>query len=154
MRSFHEGEERSGVVQVDARTDSLSGDRGEFHRFARLPGDPTRQNLPKRVFYDRCQRLARVMGEAFGRFQQLIIKSNGRTHVAKHIDQASICQAAFPLAKDERQGPFIRREGPFYFSRSSNQTNQIDEMIQMNPPPATRRKMLDDKTSSSVSEWH
>jgi len=41
MRSFHEGEERSGVVQVDARTDSPSGDRGEFHRFVRLPGDPT-----------------------------------------------------------------------------------------------------------------
>jgi len=49
------------------------------------------------------------MGEAFGIFQQLIIKSNGRAHVAKHVDQASICQAAFLLAKDERQGSLYGR---------------------------------------------
>lgn len=103
MRPFHKGEECGGVVQVDTGTDSVSGDRGQFHRFARLPDDPARQNLPKRIFYDRCQGLACVMSEAFGRFQQLIIESNGRTHVTKHIDQASICQAALPFARNEHR---------------------------------------------------
>lgn len=104
MGPFHEGEESGGVVQVDTWTDSLSGDRGEFHRFARLPDDPAREDLPKGILYDRCQRFASVVGEAFGRFQELIVESNSCAHVAKHIDQASICQAAVSLAKNDDSG--------------------------------------------------
>ena len=147
MVPFHEGEESGGIVQVNTGTDSVSGDRGEFHRLARLPDDPARQDLTKRIFYDRCQRFARVMGEAFGRFQELIVESNSRAHVAKHIDQASICQAAFSLAKSAGLGLFLWRADPFCFSRSSNQINQMSQF------PATRRDMLDDQTSSSVSGW-
>jgi hypothetical protein len=104
MGPFHEGEERGGVIQVDTGPDSASGDRGEPHRFARVPGNPARQDLPKRVFYDRRQRLACVVGEAFGGLQELIVESNSRAHVLKHIDQASICQTAFSLAKKARVG--------------------------------------------------
>ena len=44
------------------------------------------------------------MGEAFGRFEELIVKSNGGAHAAKHIDEASICQAA-SLRQQQRISP-------------------------------------------------
>ncbi|MDH4237244.1 MAG: hypothetical protein OEV17_08380 [Nitrospira sp.] len=92
MGPFHNSEESGGVVQIDTGMDAASGHRSELHRLARLPNSAPRQCLPKRVFYDCRQRLTCVMGEALGRFQELVIEPNSRTHAPKHIGQASICQ--------------------------------------------------------------
>ncbi len=68
-----EGNESSRIILVDAGANSVSGECRELYRFSgSFGGGSTRQCLAKRIVDDGGQRLAGVVGQALGRFEQLV----------------------------------------------------------------------------------